>query len=226
MKILVIEDEPELAKSIGEFLKKAGHLVEIAVDFKSARNSSMNPYDCVLVDILLPDGNGLDIIRELKREYPETGIIITSAKDSLQDKIKGLDLGADDYLAKPFHLAELNARVNSLARRKQRQGSTVIEFNEIRINPDFCEVLVCGRKLELTKKEFEMLVYFMINKNRVLSKQSIIEHLWEDIALDSDSYDFVYTHIKNLRKKILLQGGKDYIRTVYGLGYSFKTQGD
>ncbi len=221
MKILLLEDEAELAQSISTFLKKGGHIVEVASSLVAARQALANVQDCVLVDILLPDGNGLDLLRELKSGNPEIGIIIISAKDSVGDKIHGLELGADDYLAKPFHLGELHARIKSLARRKQRQGSTVLECGGIRLHPDSMEALIRGQTLALTPKEFELLLYFMTNRNRVLSKQSLLEHLWENMALGADSHDFIYAHIKNLRRKIFQSGGEDPIKTVYGLGYRF-----
>ncbi len=226
MKFLLIEDEPQLSDAIAVFLKKAGHVVETARNLKAAEKAVYNAYDCVLVDILLPDGDGLEIIRDLKLERPETGIIIISAKDSLGDKVHGLNLGADDYLAKPFHLAELNARVNVLARRHRSHGSKRIEFKEIAIDPAAAEARILGKVVALTRKEFDLLLYFVTNLNRVLSKQNIIEHLWEDLALDADSHDFVYTHIKNLRKKLEHAGAGDYIKTVYGLGYRFKDRDD
>ena len=222
MKILLVEDEAKLSESIAAFLKKAGHVLETAFTLKAAENATLNAYDCVLLDIMLPDGDGLEIIRNLKKEYPETGIIVISAKDALDDKIKGLNLGADDYLTKPFHLSELNARINALGRRNQRNGANLIEFKEILIDPAASEARVNGKALAITRKEFELLLYFITNRNRVLSKQNLIEHLWEDHALEADSYDFVYTHIKNLRRKLKQAGAGDYIDSVYGLGYRCK----
>jgi DNA-binding response OmpR family regulator len=224
MKILLIEDEPELRKSIKQFLYEEGYLVESASDFaKASEKSGDYDYDCVLVDITLPGGNGLDIIRQLKEKQSKAGIIIISAKNSLDDKIIGLDLGADDYLSKPFHLSELNARIKALIRRRNFGGDQSIKINEITIVPDNRQVSVNGKSVALTGKEYDLLMYFVSNKNRVLSKNSIAEHLWGDDTDQADSHDFIYTHLKNLRKKLTENGCADYIQTVYGIGYSFKT---
>ena len=169
----------------------------------------------------MPGGSGLDIIRTMKQKNSKTGIIIVSAKNSIDDKITGLDIGADDYLTKPFHLSELNARIKSLIRRRSFDGKKEIVFNEIRITPEEMQVSVKGQQLDLTKKEFDLLLYFITNKGRVLTKEALVEHLWGDNMDASDSFDFIYTHIKNLRKKMLEKGGADYIKTVYGMGYKF-----
>jgi DNA-binding response OmpR family regulator len=222
MKILVVEDEKSLCDSIIDYLREEGHVCDGVGNFdKADLNIALTEYDCVIVDITLPDGSGLDIIRELKKNKSKSGIIIISAKNSLDDKISGLDIGADDYLTKPFHLAELNARIKSLMRRSRFEGSNEILFNEIRIVPESRQVFLRDREIDLTSKEFDLLVYFISNKNRVVTKESIVEHIWENYAEDADSFDFVYTHIKNLRKKIMQQGGSDYIQTVYGMGYKF-----
>ncbi len=224
MKILLIEDEPELRKSIKQFLHQEGYLVESASDFEKASDKAgIYDYDCVLVDITLPGGNGLDVVKQLKASKSKAGIIIISAKNSLDDKIVGLELGADDYLTKPFHLSELNARIKSVIRRMSFEGSKEILFEEISINPEALSVVVKGKKLTLTKKEFDLLIFFVSNKNRVITKESIAEHLWGDDMDMSDSYDFIYSHIKNLRKKLIEAGGNDYIQTVYGAGYKFGT---
>ncbi len=223
MKILLIEDEPELRKSIKEFLYQEGYVVESANDFaKASEKAGIYDYDCVLVDITLPKGNGLDIIRQLKKANSKAGIIIISAKNSVDDKIEGLDLGADDYLPKPFNLAELNARIKALFRRKNFDGNKAIVLNEISIIPEERKVTVKDQEVILTAKEYELLLYFVSNKNRVLSKNSIAEHLWGDDADQIDGHDFIYTHIKNLRKKLLEKGCADYLQTVYGIGYNFK----
>lgn len=224
MKILLIEDEKELSKSIVSFLAQESFICETATTYDEALEKvNLYRYDCVVVDITLPDGNGLDIIREIKGHLLECGIIIISAKNSLDDKIEGLDIGADDYLSKPFHLAELNARIKSIIRRRSFSGNNEIHMNEIRIIPNKMEVFVHDQELVLTKKEFDLLVFFISNKNRVLTKESIAEHLWGDEIDLVDSFDFIYTHIKNLRKKIMEKGGEDYIRTIYGMGYKFTT---
>lgn len=223
MKILLIEDEPDLRKSIKQYLYAEGFLIEAAVDFPKGLEKVLEyDYDCVLVDITLPKGSGLDIVKELKLKNPKSGIIIISAKNSLDDKVIGLDLGADDYLSKPFDLAELNARIKALIRRKSFDGNKRIIVNEISINPDERSVEVNSEKVNLTAKEFELLMYFISNKNRVVSKNSIAEHLLGDSADQMDNHDFIYVHLRNLRKKLLEKGCKDYVLTIYGIGYNFK----
>jgi DNA-binding response OmpR family regulator len=174
-----------------------------------------------LVDIGLPDGSGFDLIRELKKLHPETGIIIISARNSIDDKIEGLDLGADDYLSKPFHLTELNSRIKSLLRRMKFAGKKEISVDQLHIFPDSRQVIVHDDPVILTKKEFDLLIFFVSNPGRVLTKESIAEHLWGDFADASDSFDFVYSQIKNLRRKLLETTGTDYIKNVYGSGYTF-----
>jgi len=179
-------------------------------------------YDVMVLDLMLPDGNGLDILRWSKQTTSDLGVLILSAKNSLQDKVDGLELGADDYLAKPFHFAELNARLKAIFRRRQLQGSNVITCEDIEIDTETHVVKTNDQVLDLTKKEYELLLYFVVNKNRVLTKQSIAEHLWGDYIDALDSFDFVYQHIKNLRKKISQAGGKDSIQTMYGSGYKLE----
>jgi DNA-binding response OmpR family regulator len=222
MKILVIEDEKPLAQSIETYLSKAGFIVESACDFRSAcEKIDLYFYDIILLDITLPFGNGLDLISLVKEINPETGIIIISAKDSLDDKIKGLDLGSDDYLTKPFYLSELNSRINALIRRRRFKGLGKVIFNEINIDFDEKTARVGDEKIPLTKKEFELLLFFISNKNRVVTKESIAGHLWGDDIDSIDSFDFIYTHLNNLRRKIRQCGGNDYIQTLYGMGYKF-----
>ncbi|MBI3510022.1 MAG: response regulator transcription factor [Bacteroidetes bacterium] len=225
MKVLLVEDEPELRRSIKQFLHQEGYLVESASDFaKAADKAGVYDYDCVLVDITLPGGNGLDIVKQLKNSKSKAGIIIISAKNSLDDKVAGLELGADDYLTKPFHLSELNARIKSVIRRMSFEGNKEIIFEEIAVDPEAQSVKVKGKSIVLTKKEFDLLVFFISNKNRVITKESIAEHLWGDDMDMADSYDFIYSHIKNLRKKLIGEGSGDYIRTVYGAGYKFSKE--
>ncbi|HEV7229696.1 MAG TPA: response regulator transcription factor [Bacteroidia bacterium] len=222
MKILLIEDEKSLSDSILSYLREEGHTCELASDFSSAEmKTGIYGYDCVVVDITLPGGSGLDIIADLKKKGSEAGIIIISAKNSLDDKVQGLDLGADDYLTKPFHLSELNSRIKSIIRRRNFKGSNEIVFNEIAIIPEEMQVTIKKKPVTLTRKEFDLLLFFVSNKNRVLTKESIAEHLWGDDMDTSDSFDFIYSHIKNLRKKLIEKGAEDYIQTVYGLGYKF-----
>ncbi|MCO6477260.1 MAG: response regulator transcription factor [Phaeodactylibacter sp.] len=225
MKILIIEDEPALASSIEQYLEQEGYLCELAYNFDEAMaKSGAHEYDCILVDITLPGGSGLDVIRTLKKEHSKAGIIIISAKHSLDDKIRGLEIGSDDYLAKPFHLSELNARIKALLRRRQFNGEQRIVFQEISVWVDKQEVQVNEQPLSLTRSEYRLLLYFLANRNRVLSKESIAEHLAGDQADMLDSLDFIYSHIKNLRKKLVHAGSGDYIQAVYGMGYKFSSQ--
>jgi len=222
MKLLIIEDQKDLSLSIKDFFSKEGFVCETAYTYDNAQEKiNLYHYDCVIVDITLPDGNGLNIIKELKNIGEQTGIIIISARTALDDKIIGLEIGADDYLTKPFHLPELNARVKSIIRRKNFSGKKEIIYRDIKILPDSAEVFVNEQPVILTRKEFELLLFFISNKDRVLSKESLAEHLWGDEMDMSDSFDFIYTHIKNLRKKLLEKTKNDYIRTVYGMGYKF-----
>ncbi len=225
MKVLVIEDEPALQTAIREYLEQQGYVCETAPDFPQALTKVNDyDYDCIVADIGLPKGNGLDIVKELKFLESKAGIIIISAKDSLEDKLKGLDLGADDYLTKPFHLSELNARINALLRRKHFDGNTTIQFQEIRILPASKTVLVHDTQVLLTGKEYQLLLYFIANQRRVVTKTALAGHLWGDVYDQAGSYDFIYTHIKNLRKKLLEAGCEDYIKTVYGTGYRWSDQ--
>jgi DNA-binding response OmpR family regulator len=224
MKILIVEDEIDLSSSIAFYLRQEKFNTEAVLNYSDALEKiNLYYYDVVVVDITLPDGNGLELIRELKKNRSKSGIIIISAKHALDDKISGLEIGADDYLTKPFHLSELNARIKSLIRRRDFDGNNEIILDELRINPELNTVRVNDQFLNLTRKEYDLLIFFLANKNRVLSKESIAEHLWGDDIDMVDSYDFLYSHIKNLRKKIIEKGGKDYIQTVYGIGYKFAT---
>lgn len=227
MKLLVIEDEIELSKSICSYLKKDNFICEPTYDFDDAMHKiSENDYECILLDITLPKGNGLNILRELKDLGKADGVLIVSAKNSLNDKLDGLNLGADDYLTKPFHMAELSARVASIIRRKYFEGQNKIITDDLII--DLQNKVVKGKSgtIELTRKEYELLLYFTANKNKVITKEAIVEHLWGEHIDMNDNHDFIYTHIKNLRKKLIQDGCRDYIRAVYGMGYKFKTDAD
>ncbi|WP_299821412.1 response regulator transcription factor [uncultured Pontibacter sp.] len=222
MKILIVEDEQALNSSIVDYLRQEGYTCESAAEYTAARYKIIDfDYACVVVDITLPGGSGLELVRLLKENSPETGIIIISAKDALGDKINGLEIGADDYLTKPFHLSELNARLKSIIRRRNFSGQKVISFGDLEVIPDSADVRVKGKKVVLTKKEHDLLLYFLSNQKRVVTKESIAEHLWGDHIDGLDSLDFVYTHIKNLRRKLMDAGSTDYIQNVYGLGYKF-----
>lgn len=220
MKILIIEDENALSDSIATYLAAQEYVCDIAADYATAiYKTEYNDYDCILLDITLPGGSGLKILEQLKQDKKTDGVLIISAKNSLDDKIKGLNLGADDYLPKPFHLSELNARVAAIIRRKNFDGNNLIEFYGLRIDTQSKTVTVNNHTVELTKKEYELLLYFVSNKKRLISKDAIAEHLWgNDMA---GNYDFIYTHIKNLRKKLMDAGDVDYIKSVYGMGYKF-----
>lgn len=222
MKLLIVEDEVELLYTTSKYLQKEDFICETAKTYFEAEDKLASyKYDVIILDINLPDGNGLDLLKKIKIINPETGVLIVSAKNSLDDKLKGLDLGADDYITKPFHLAELNSRVNSLIRRRKFKGNENIVFKEIEINPNAKTVKANDKSLDLTKKEFHLLLYFITNKNRVLTKEAIAEHLWGDNIDLVDNFDFIYTHMRNLRKKIKKNGAKDYLQTIYGLGYKF-----
>lgn len=225
MKIFLVEDESALGETIISFLKAEGYLCQWVREFDSAfEKASLYEYDCALVDITLPGGSGLKIVETLKKHNHKTGIIIISAKNSIDDKITGLDIGADDYLTKPFHLAELNSRIKSVLRRRNFEGSSEIILGSLKIIPEQKEIFINDSPVNLTKKEFALLLFFVSNKNRVLTKESIAEHLWGDMADMADSFDFIYSHIKNLRKKITDAGGEDFIRSVYGTGYKLSIQ--
>lgn len=225
MKILLIEDEKDLLDSMKTYLESEGYLCETANDYqKASEKVNMYDYDCVVVDITLPKGNGLHIVKELKDKKSEAGIIIVSAKNSLDDKLKGLELGSDDYLTKPFHLSELNARIKAIVRRKNFNGKDELILNEIKIDLPSRAVYIKKEQLTLTAKEYQLLLFFLSNKNKVITKNAIAEHLWGDNMDQTDSFDFIYTHIKNLRKKMLEKGSEDYIKTIYGIGYNFSTQ--
>jgi DNA-binding response OmpR family regulator len=220
LKILIIEDEKALSESIATSLRSQDYICEMAFDFNSAiEKTESYEYDCILLDISLPGGSGLSILKTLRDNNKADGVLIISAKNSIDDKVEGLVSGADDYLAKPFHLSELNARIGAIIRRKQFAGNSIIQFNKIAIDTRAKTATVNNAVLDLTKKEFELLLYFVSNKRRVISKNAIAEHLWGDEM--EGNLDFIYTHIKNLRKKLVEAGDADYIRSVYGMGYKF-----
>lgn len=222
MKLLLIEDEIELRSSMAEYLRDEGFVCETAGDVsESAYKLGVYDYDLVVLDVTLPDGNGLDLLHLLKKDHPKTGVLILSARNSLDDRLRGLDRGADDYLTKPFHLAELNSRINAIIRRRSFEGQTRVIFAEIEIDPAAKEAFVHDNLLDLTRKEYDLLLYLVTNKNRLLTKEAIAEHLWGDSMDLADNFDFIYSHIKNLRKKVREAGGADYLQSVYGMGYKF-----
>lgn len=223
MKILIIEDEKELAVVIADYLAAQGYLCEFAETFSEAVNKvSAFQYDCILLDLMLPGGSGLQVLEEIKKQNKQDGVIIISAKDSLDDKIKGLQIGADDYLAKPFHLSELSARIYSVLRRKQFGSTNTISVNEIQIDLLSKTLHVKDQPVNLTKKEYNLLLLFIGNRNKVISKNALAEHLSGDMADMFDNHDFVYAHIKNLKKKLMEAGYNNYLKTVYGTGYKWE----
>ena len=221
MKILIVEDEKALLQSIASYLEKDGNVCETASTYEDALYKiDLYEYDLLVLDINLITGSGLDILRLLKKNKKETATIIISANNSLDDKLKGLDLGADDYLTKPFHLAELNSRIKAVLRRGKFGGTERLEFNEILIDTRSRTSYINDKAMSLTRKEYDLLLFFITNKGRVLSKEIIAEHLWGDHSDMVDNYDFIYVHINNLRKKLTDAGAK-YIKTAYGSGYKF-----
>ena len=225
MKILIIEDEEGLRESIEEYFSEDGNICETAANYPAALSKiSVYRYDCILLDITLPGGSGMDILKNLKANNHPDGVLILSAKNSLDDRLDGLNLGADDYLVKPFHLSELKARVSAIIRRKTFNGSNMLLFNELTIDLLAKEVKVGQSPVKLTRKEYALLLYFIANKGKVVSKNAIAEHLWGDGIDMANNFDFIYSHIKNLRKKLMEAGCNDYIQAAYGMGYKFTEQ--
>jgi DNA-binding response OmpR family regulator len=224
MKILIVEDEKMLSDSISSYLKQENFICDTADNYHAALEKiDLFDYDCILLDISLPDGNGLNILKELKANDKTDGVLIISARNSLSDKVTGLHLGADDYLPKPFHLSELGARVSAIIRRKKINGNNLLRFNDLIIDTLARTVSIGEKPVELTRKEYQLLLYFSYNKGRVVSKNAIAEHLWGDEMGSGSNHDFLYTHVKNLRRKLMAAGGEDYIQSVYGVGYKFAT---
>lgn len=225
MKILIIEDEPSLRELIQRSLEKERYVVEAAADFQSGlRKIEDYDYDCVLLDIMLPDGNGLNLLEQLKKMHKRENVIIISAKDSLDDKVLGLELGADDYLPKPFHLAELNARIKSVIRRQRRDGEMDIRLANIRIVPDTFQVFVDDKEIELNRKEYDILLYFANRPGRLVNKNTLAESVWGDHIDQVYNFDFIYAQIKNLRKKLKDAGALAELKAVYGFGYKMTVE--
>jgi len=222
MKILIVEDEIDLLNLIKRYFKKEGYVCEEATTFKEGYKKIINfEYDCAIIDLNLPGGDGLQLVEILRKANIQTSILIVSARDTVDDRIKGLDIGADDYLTKPFNLSELNARIKAILRRKTNQFSEELIFNKLLIHLGERKVMANNVELKLTKKEYDILLYLARNKNRVVTKDSIAEHLWGDYMDDAASFDFIYAHVKNLRKKLNQNECGDYLKTVYGIGYKF-----
>ncbi len=224
MKLLIIEDEQDLLDLMLRYLKREGYLCEFANNFRDGYKKINNfEYDCAIIDLNLPDGDGLKLVDTLRSDNTQMGILIISARDKVDERIHGLDTGADDYLTKPFNLSELNARVKAIMRRKTNQFSKELKFSNLSINIDERKVIASDKILQLTKKEYSILLYLARNKNRVVTKDSIAEHLWGDYMDDAVSFDFIYAHVKNLRKKLAENDCGDFLKTVYGIGYKFQT---
>lgn len=222
MKILIVEDDKDLREITTASLEKERYVVSQAPDYRTALQKIEDyDYDCILLDIMLPDGNGLDLLQELHDLGKKTSVIILSARDSLEDKVQGLDLGADDYLPKPFHLAELHARIKSLLRRNQREGDRKVQYGNIELFPDSFKVQVDGKNVELNRKEYDILYYFMSRPGRLVNKNILAESVWGDHIDQVDNFDFIYAQIKNLRKRLKEAGATPELKSVYGFGYKF-----
>jgi DNA-binding response OmpR family regulator len=220
MKILVIEDEPDMLHTIVDYLSRERYLVETAATYETAREKvHLYDYDCILLDITLPDGSGLALLDELKNQQKTDSVIIISARDSLDDKITGLEAGADDYLPKPFHLAELQARLKSVLRRRKFGGNPVLRLANLQIDPDQHQVWVSDQELALNRKEFDILLFLVTNKGRLISKTALAEHVWGDYIDEADNFEFIYSQIKNLRRKLKEAQAALEIQAIYGIGY-------
>ena len=220
MKILIIEDELDMLQNMKDFLEKENFVVETADSVFEAQNKiGVYSYDCILLDINLKDGSGFSLLEDLKKNNIEDGVIIVSARNSLDDKLEGLNLGADDYLEKPFHMSELNARVKAVLRRRKFKGNNKITIGNLSIDLDEHEVSIDKKPLNLNRKEFEILLFFTSNQNRLVNKSALAEHVWGDHIDQADSFEFIYSQIKNLRKKLKAADADIEIKAVYGIGY-------
>ena len=220
MKILIVEDETGLRNNIAEYLNKEQYIVELAADFQTANEKiSLYDYDCILLDVGLPDGDGLNLLKILKSQQKRDNVIVISARDSLDDKLRGLELGADDYLTKPFHLAELNARIKAVIRRKALGGANVVRLKNMELDFDARTLRIDATDVHLNRKEFDILAFFVVNKNRLIYKSALAEHVWGDHMDNADNFDFIYSQIKNLRKKLKSHGANLEIQAIYGVGY-------
>jgi len=225
MKILIVEDEPQMLENMTQNLEAEGFLVETAANYSQARDRiGVYEYDCILLDINLPDGNGLELLKIIKKNGLEDGVIIVSAKNSLDDKLQGLDLGADDYLPKPFHMAELRARVKAVLRRRNFEGQDELRFGNISINTSNRTLFIEKEEVELNRKEYDVLLYLASNKDRLVNKAALAEHVWGDNIDQADSFDFIYSQIKNLRKKLDSHSANIEIKAVYGIGYKMQNK--
>lgn len=220
MKVLIVEDEPAMLESIELALKQENAVVETAENLSEALDKALiYEYDCILLDINLPDGSGLELLRELKQANKSDGVLILSARNSLDDKLEGLNLGADDYLTKPFHLSELIARIRSIVRRKKFDGNALVEIGNIQVDVSNQWITVHNQPVSLNRKEFAILLYLVSNKGRLVSKTALAEHVWGDQIDEADNFEFIYSQIKNVRKKINDLDSGIEIQSIYGVGY-------
>lgn len=223
MKILVIEDEPAMQQVVSEYLTRENFTVEQATTYRTAeRKIADYQYDFILLDLMLPDGNGMDLLPQIKAQHPETAVIILSAKGSIEDKITGLNTGADDYLPKPYHLAELQARLQAIIRRKFQNGEHLLHFANLKMDTEGREVWADGNKINLNRKEFDILLYFATRPGKLIPKTMLAEAIWGDAIDQADSLDFIYSQIKNLKRKLAQAGAQAQITAVYGIGYKLE----
>lgn len=220
MKVLIVEDEIELCDVMKSFLEGEKYIVETANDYAGGLSKLANyDYDCVLLDIMLPGGTGMQLLSEIRTLGKDDSVIIVSAKDSVEDKVEGLGLGADDYLAKPFHLAELLARIKTVIRRKNHHGEQAVQFKNVKLYPEQHKVIIGTGEVQLNRKEYDLLYYFMIRPEKLVTKTSLAEAVWGDDADQSDNLDFIYSQIKNLRRKLKNHRAEVDFQAVYGIGY-------
>ncbi|MFT4760730.1 MAG: DNA-binding response OmpR family regulator [Paraglaciecola sp.] len=224
MKFLLIQNDQGLLSKLSDFFKKSGHVCESAITFREGYKKINNyDYDCAIIDLDMPSGDNLKLVEMLRKDNEETGIVIISSKNEVADRINGLEVGADDFIGKPFDVLELNARVKAVTRRKTKLFKKELTFGKLSINMDERRVVADETTLKLTKKEFNILLYLARNKNRVVKKESIAEHLWGDHMDEAASFDFIYAHVKNLRKKLVENNCGDFLKTIYGVGYKFES---
>lgn len=222
MKLLLVEDEPDLLASVVSYLQAQQYVCEVATTYAQAQEKMLlYSYECIVLDLTLPGGDGLDLLRELQRQQRGAGVIITSARAGVDDRITGLELGADDYLPKPFYLPELSARIAALVRRRHYQGTNLLVVGALSVDVPARQATVSGRPLTLTRTEFDLLLLLLANQRRVVTKGAIAEHLSGDAAEQFDSFEHVYAHVKSLKRKLTEAGASNYIRMMYGLGYRF-----
>jgi DNA-binding response OmpR family regulator len=222
MQILIVEDETSLMESMVSYLEMEGFKCEQASSYHAGLCTlDKHEYLCMLIDLNLPDGDGMELVKLARKNEATPGIIIISARNAIEQRVEGLKAGADDYLVKPFHLSELVARVHSVVRRTRLKGGEVLSFDRIRVEPEERICYVDKQQVDLTQKEMDLLLYFMSNRNRVVTKEGIADYLWGDYGGGYGSYDFVYTHLKNLRRKLMDAGCPDYVQNIYGIGYKF-----